>query len=644
MMYSSFPYNKPVSSYWVSKIPYIFHRITRAAKWPERPTYNDNVYYTGSKAEGLDLPGSDDDFMIDINNKAKLLIIQKIEDASTSTHRKVFCIKTENVCPCFAMLRSVNQVQPGDLFDACQEIDNAMYLSSYLLVHEATSDMNTKSNHRKIARQGPSIERWTPYMDTSQSGLDNVPSIHCPFWPDSATEWRTRPRQFAWPSPSDIKSIVDFGFHLVPVGHPHSDRNMMEWRISFSVAERTLAWSFNHVQIQCYAVMKIILKEFINPHCSPDNRVLCSYFIKTFLFWKYEEVDPSFWCQENLRECIMFLVSGFRECISHRTLKHYFIQGFNLFSVKLTTGAREEILRILDIVLQSDISIMKECNTLTSVWDKFVNYNESGIRNSALRGQGNILKTDACLMRYIVYLQYTLLKYSQSDLVQIAYLFASRCFQNSQITGLLSFAVSMVLFLLSNSVVCNYISQHDNRRMYRACKYLRLNKRGFDISTYRLWYAMHLTLRGDYRLSLDILKAMLSSILPFALYCSHSCDLRASNETKKWYVKAFSRDDKNVKTRARQAWVFDIALMPSDIGMVSIAIQIELAHCDKNVGVYLSPFVFTYYLMFLNYHALHQYENRDRTLRQLFETVHNREQCEDFRWHSYNITSIVCFQ
>ena len=26
-----------------------------------------NIYYTGSKAEGLDLPGSDDDYMGDIN-------------------------------------------------------------------------------------------------------------------------------------------------------------------------------------------------------------------------------------------------------------------------------------------------------------------------------------------------------------------------------------------------------------------------------------------------------------------------------------------------------------------------------------------------------------------------------------------------
>ena len=334
-------------------------------------SYNDKVYYTGSKAEGLDLPGSDFDFMVDINNQTNLLIIQRMQDAPTATHKNVFCMKTENVPPCFAMLRSANQVQHGPLFDACQLIDNAIYLSSYLLVHNATSEMNTKSYDQKITRQGPSIERWTPYMDTSQSGADNLLSIHCQFWPDLANEWRTRSRQYAWPSPSAIKSTCDFGFHLVPVGHQSSDMNMMEWRMSFSVAERKLVWSFNHVQMQCYAIMKIILKEFINPHCSIDNCVLCSYFIKTFLFWKYEETDPSFWSHGNFRECIMFLLCGFRECILRSSLKHYFIQGFNLLSVKLTTGTRVEILRILDIALQCDISIMKECNTLSTVWEKF---------------------------------------------------------------------------------------------------------------------------------------------------------------------------------------------------------------------------------------------------------------------------------
>ena len=292
-----------------------------------------NVYYTGSKREGLDQPDSDKDAMVDINNRAKLLILQQMQDAPTAILEiSMFRMLTEKVPPCFVMLRSVNQVQEIIVFDTCQVMDNAMYLSSYLLVHNIELRLNERYDG-KIARQGPSLEGWTPYMDKSQSGRDTVFSIHCSFWPATASEWKLRHRRFTWPSPSDIKFIGDFEFHLVPVGHPSSDMNIMEWRMSFSVAERTLVWSFNHVQIQCYAALKIILKEFINPHCSLDYRVLCSYFIKSFLFWKYEETDPSFWSEENIRICIMFLLSGFRECILRSSLKHYFIPEFNLLSV-----------------------------------------------------------------------------------------------------------------------------------------------------------------------------------------------------------------------------------------------------------------------------------------------------------------------
>ena len=93
---------------------------------------NDNVYFTGSKAEGLDLPGSDHDVMFDINNKANLVIIQKMQDAPPAVNRNVFFMKTENVPPCFVMLRSVKQVRSGMLFEACQSTDNVMHLSSYL--------------------------------------------------------------------------------------------------------------------------------------------------------------------------------------------------------------------------------------------------------------------------------------------------------------------------------------------------------------------------------------------------------------------------------------------------------------------------------------------------------------------------------
>ena len=477
-------------------------------------------------------------------------------------------------------------------------------------------------------------------MDTSESGVDNVPSIHCPFWPDSASEWRLRVRNFAWPSPSDVKSIVDFGFHLVPVGHPHSDMNMMEWRISFSVAERTLVWLFNHVQIQCYATMKIILKEFINPQCSPDNSVLCSYFVKTFLFWKYEETEPSFWCPENFRECVKFLLSGFRDCIFHGSLNHYFIPGFNLLSVKLTTEARVEILGILDVTLQSDISLMKTCNTLKPIWYNFLNHpNSMNTHEPALRPQRNLIKTDACFMDKIVSFQQVILNISRSDISSLIHQFVSQPFKNIQRTSLVSFAVHIVLFQLSKKVVGNsdYRANISNKTLYRPCRYLHLDIYGFDISTNRLWCAMLMTMRGDYSLSLDVIRNVLSSIPPFALYAS-PCDLRhVSNETKNWYVEEFSVNRKFVTERARKAWMFDIIVKPADIDTVPVAIQIELTHCDKYVGVKLSPFVCAYYLMFLNYHALRQFENRDRALGQLIEAVNSREQCGHFRWYSYNI-------
>ena len=97
----------------------------------------------------------------------------------------------------------------------------------------------------------------------------------------------------------------------------------------------------------------------------------------------------------------------------------------------------------------------------------------------------------------IVQLQHIyLLNFNQSDLVSGFYRFVSLCFQNVQRTCLLSFAVQMILFLLSKNVVGNYISQNGNRRMYRSCHYLRVNTRGYDISTYRLWYAMFMTMRS----------------------------------------------------------------------------------------------------------------------------------------------------
>ena len=166
----------------------IWDCILSARKAPR----NYNVYYTGSKAEGLDLRGSDRDFMIDINNMNDIQVIQTQGDSPDATRKNLFIMCTPNISPCFVMLRNVAKLRNRKLLDACQYIDNALHLSSYLYKQNIGNDICKSSTGFNPSPQGPSLEGWDPYMDVSQPGVDRVPSIHCPFWPQAANEWQTR--------------------------------------------------------------------------------------------------------------------------------------------------------------------------------------------------------------------------------------------------------------------------------------------------------------------------------------------------------------------------------------------------------------------------------------------------------------------
>ena len=204
-----------------------------------------NGYFTGSKSEGLDLPGSDEDYMIDINKMIRIGVIQAFDENTGFNLNSIFVMSTENIPLGFVLLKHVH---PSPLhpfiYQLSRNINGLLYLSSDLIVHSCVLEFlkDRKNIGSTIQRQGPSMERWSPFHDRSESGIDYVLSIHCAFWPNEASEWVQRQRYFEWPTSQDISSIIDFGFHLVPVGHTNSDTKLMEWRISFSVAERTLVW------------------------------------------------------------------------------------------------------------------------------------------------------------------------------------------------------------------------------------------------------------------------------------------------------------------------------------------------------------------------------------------------------------------
>ena len=588
-----------------------------------------NDYFTGSKAEGLDLPGSDEDYMVEANNYFHIKILQSLNENTDAYFDSTFFMSTENVPPGFALLQHLNHTPMNSvLYQVSQNMYDILYLSSDLIVQNFVSIGNNVPCVQSVQRQGPSAEFWLHSMNKSESGHDMVFSIHCPFWPNESLEWVQRPRHFAWPTSQDIQTITDFGFHLVPVGHPHSDKKLMEWRISFSVAERTLVWSFNHVQMQCYAVMKIILKEFIKVRCNLHNQILCSYFIKTFLFWKYEATEFNFWREDNLRECIKYLLAEFSKCLREGVLRHYFIPRFNLLSVKLTRAAQTELLQLFDIVIQSDISILKECRTLQNVWSEFSQCHEN--RNDIMSElkRENLLRNEECLMKSSETLMAAIVEPRHcSDSNVISQVLALSCKTPLKTLVLKRYLFEIQLILLRHTCAPG------NKGAYQLCRTTQNDTCSFDISTCKLWCAILLFKLGDFLSALNIINQMLSSIPPFAMYFWRFID----NDVKLLYVDMFLDSDDTVIGGARTAchWMFNLHVTKDKTDVVPLAIQIEKYFVGDS-KVILSPFTCAYYLQFLCYHRMHQYDNRDRALQQLIEVVTNIEQC-GAPWHSLNI-------
>ena len=588
-----------------------------------------NWYYTGSKAEGLDLPGSDDDFMYDLNEIYDIEVSESLQDLVQSTRRNKLLIVTDNVPPAFAMLKCVTLQDPL-LLRLAVHMNNELYLSSQQVV----SSQLLQSDKTDTSRiQGPSVEVWNEYSDTSQSGRDNVPSILCTFWPTSASELKDRPRHYGWPSQRDKENIERFGCHLVPVGHPLSARKSMEWRLSFSIAERTLVWSFNHTQLQCYAVMKLILKEYVKTKCTEKHKsVLCSYFIKTFLFWQFEKTDLSFWQITNLSVCIMSLLREFYVCIQTGVLRHYFVPRFNLLEIKLTQDAKTQFLQIFSNVIETDIAIMGQCHSLSRVFSNFISITD--------RGHCQIRMTEICERRLLDSDSITM-HFVDNDIIEIKELL----FDNSLFTVLLRLSsgrFSTSLAILTIRQLCRltairklyYNSYQGNRYVHYYLTLLSRNVYVTDIASSKLRLSMFLLQRGDYYRSLQNVNYMLSSIPPYALYYSGT-GIKSGEDSKQLYVDRYCGRNTDILCRAKEAWLFDMHITNSEYSFVPRAIQIELDFDDPDTEVWISPFIYAYYLMFLD--GLGQYDNRDHALRQLVDTVNDRERCGTCMHHSYNI-------
>ena len=248
--------------------------------------------------------------------------------------------------------------------DLLEYRDGRGYLSSEKFRNTAFAMFNkTVPFPKKIHGPCEMLEIDSLYkgQEPTNSERDFAYVIPCCEWPVEAGEWKMRKRLHGWPSNSLIQKISKLVCHVAGVGNAGSDGSSIEWRQSVLLSERALVWSFNDTQIQCYVIMKQLVKTFLEPKDPKEPDKISSYNIKTLIFWISEEDGLDQWKPQHLIECVMACLNRLAECIAKKTLPHYFMRKVNLFHSKFATAHQRQYTIDAKQKMQDDIidSILK---------------------------------------------------------------------------------------------------------------------------------------------------------------------------------------------------------------------------------------------------------------------------------------------
>ncbi|XP_071168079.1 uncharacterized protein [Mytilus edulis] len=317
---------------------------------------------SGSKGEGLELKGSDLDSMIldtrfTVHESERDAVLQSIR-----SNKIPLVMNTEDTQPCFTHLLlhldflNDYKIKPEfkQMFEKSGpmiKFSNEQYKQCFILKMPLI-----KSEFGNLFKvHGPCISDAYELFDLAFC-------LKCDKWISHAQSWVSRPRS-TWPAPELITKITSCGVLLVPIGCKGSLKENLQWRISFSVAEKILIFSFNHTQLLCYALLKILFKEIVNKDENMKDLV-CSYFLKTLIFWISEESDSSKWTKDNIIPCFMSCLQRLMYCVEYSTLLHYFIPNNNMFYLRFNTENKEKMTNILQNLYKQGIHCFANSETL----------------------------------------------------------------------------------------------------------------------------------------------------------------------------------------------------------------------------------------------------------------------------------------
>ena len=309
----------------------------------------EDIILSGSSCEGFRFVSSDQDWMFvyrDIRVMFSLPTEEWCNDQKT-----LLLAERHTTKPGFALLRLLNTSTKTDVVASCEPYGDGCYVVSQKWRDNMTSTESYYTTH------GP----CSTYMIGSTE-VDNAFCFKSDSLPEEAHSFVRRLYNGGWPTASTLQRIISGGCNFVAIGAKESPTEMMEWRISFSAAEKILIHAMNHVQFLCYGLLKIFFKEAVDINTEIKG-LLCSYFLKTALFWEIVSGCME-WNASTFLSCFWTCFQRLLQWINNEYCPNFFIPENNMFSGKVYGTTRSRLLSYMLPLYHEGYNCLLRCPSI----------------------------------------------------------------------------------------------------------------------------------------------------------------------------------------------------------------------------------------------------------------------------------------
>ena len=155
----------------------------------------------------------------------------------------------------------------------------------------------------------------------------------------------------------------------------------------------------NHCQFVCYGLLKVFLKEIID--IEPNNpSCLCSYFMKTILFWVLQCDRNLHWVPSNVLSCFWTCFKVLLSWVYKGECPNFFITQNNMFRVKVVGHTQVSLFEQLYALYTKGIPCLLISPTIGRFLNKAIIYGMLTIRTDESNLVSDVM-LDVCVYEEI---------------------------------------------------------------------------------------------------------------------------------------------------------------------------------------------------------------------------------------------------